>query len=55
VESLDKLKKSVKRLAHAIKNANDEMPMDAEIETIIDCGCDIFADAVQVVKEVWRR
>jgi hypothetical protein len=55
MEQLLKLKSSVKALAYAIKDADDEMPSNAEIETLIDRGCDVFCDAVALVKAIWSK
>ncbi len=55
MEKLDNLKRSVKKLLSAVEAADGPQPTAAQIETMIDAGCEAFADAVRLVKSIWRE
>jgi hypothetical protein len=55
MDSLDNLKRAAKKLFHEIDAAGGPQPTNAQVEAVIDAGCEAFAAVASLVKRIWRE
>jgi hypothetical protein len=55
MQETNRLKHTVKQLIYAVQAADEDKPTPAQLETIIGRGCEVFEDAVCLIKAIWQR